>query len=37
MKTIAFNYEAQAVADHYIGDFSELLALFPTKDGKERA
>lgn len=35
MRTVAFNYEPQAKADHHIEGFSELLSLFPSKDGKE--
>jgi HAD superfamily hydrolase (TIGR01509 family) len=35
LKTIAFNYEAEAKADHFIEHFSELLTLFPSADGKE--
>lgn len=36
MRTVAFNYEAEAEADWYIEKFGELLALFPSRDGKER-
>ena len=37
MRTVAFNYEAEAEADDHIERFDELLALFPSKDGKEHA
>lgn len=36
MTTIAFNYESAAEADHFIERFGELLALFPSLNGKER-
>lgn len=35
LETIAFNYEADAEADHFIEQFNELLTLFPSVDGKE--
>lgn len=36
LKTVAFNYEAEAEADHFIEQFNELLTLFPAAVGKER-
>ena len=36
LRTIAFHYESEAAANHFIEHFSELLTLFPSTDGKGR-
>ena len=36
MTTVAFNYEPEAEADHFIQQFDELLTLFPSTNGKAR-
>ncbi|UCF10354.1 MAG: HAD family hydrolase [Candidatus Bipolaricaulota bacterium] len=36
IRTVAFNYEADAMADEFIQRFDELLALFPSINGEER-